>query len=308
MKTLYTTYTRAFTSLLFILSLAFLPVLAGADNDDKNKEDKLNKINGNKTVSCLQVYNYFVAQGWLPANMQASISSDCLFPFEKFHKWYNDNKTHVPDGTAPTISNISINSSRTSAKVSWTTNERTRSAVFYSTAIPVVTRTDNIKTGNILNSVSSANSSVKVDGTFKTNHSINLNNLQASTTYYVVVASRDNNGNVTISNVVSFTTNPSIDSAGPTINNISSLATASNIRLMWKTNEPARTRLFYGSTGALDLNASGTLVLSNDELKTSHSFVLPALTAGTPLYFVVESTDRLGNKSISSQYLISSSF
>lgn len=307
MNTLYITYTRAFTGLLFILSLAFLPVLAGADNDDKENK-KGNNGNGNKTVSCLQVYNYFVAQGWLPANLQASISSDCLFPFEKFHKWYNDNKTNVPDGTAPIISTISVTPLRTSAQASWTTNERAQTAVFYGTAIPVVSRTNNSNTGNILNSVSSANSTVKVDGIFRKNHNITLHNLQASTTYYVVVAARDNNDNVTISNAVSFTLNQSTDTTGPTINNISSLSTASNIRLMWKTSEPARTRLFYGTTGALDLNASGTLVLTNSELKTSHSFMLPALTSGTPLYFVVESTDRLGNKSISSQYLISTSF
>jgi hypothetical protein len=97
----------------------------------------------------------------------------------------------VADTVAPVISALSaVPTGSTTATVAWTTNEVADSVVYFSTTSPLSTAT----AGSASN------------GTLLTNHSVNLASLTASTTYYIVVASKDAVNNLATSSQTSFTT------------------------------------------------------------------------------------------------------
>ncbi len=97
----------------------------------------------------------------------------------------------VPDVTPPIITALSaVPTGSTTATVSWTTSEVADSTVYFSTTSPVVLGTA---------------SSVTL-ATLLTSHSMNLTGLSASSTYYVVVASKDAALNLATSTQTSFAT------------------------------------------------------------------------------------------------------
>ncbi len=99
--------------------------------------------------------------------------------------------TTTPDTTAPVISSISVNDiASTSASVRWTTNESSKSRVYFDTENPLV----------LADAMTESNSSL-----VKT-HTVSLTSLTASTTYFYVVESKDAAGNTATSSQNSFTT------------------------------------------------------------------------------------------------------
>jgi|GEM_PF-639340 len=97
----------------------------------------------------------------------------------------------TPDTTAPTITAVSVSSIGTStASVSWTTNENANSKVYYGTVTPLV-----------LGSATTVS-----DASLVKNHSLALSGLATSTTYYIVVESKDAANNSAVSTETSFTT------------------------------------------------------------------------------------------------------
>ena len=81
--------------------------------------------------------------------------------------------------------------------------------------------------------------------------------------------------------------------SGPAASNISS----TTADIMWTSNEPATSKVYYGTISPIDFSVS----LSNDTLVTSHSLALSGLTASTTYYFIVESKDAAGNTSTSTE-------
>lgn len=99
--------------------------------------------------------------------------------------------TGTPDTTAPTVSAFNVsNIATTSATVSWTTNEAATSKLYVSTTTPVNPAIAQVLTG----------------GVAATSHTFSLTGLTASTTYYIVGASRDAADNVATSSQQSFLT------------------------------------------------------------------------------------------------------
>ncbi len=100
--------------------------------------------------------------------------------------------TTTLDVTAPVISSVFATSTTASTtQVMWTTNELATSKIVYSTSTPVVM-------GSM--------SQTLVMGGFRTNHSLPLNMLTSTSTYYYVVVSSDFAGNTSTSTQTSFTT------------------------------------------------------------------------------------------------------
>lgn len=99
--------------------------------------------------------------------------------------------TPPTDTTAPTISALSVTPASTTAQVSWTTNESASSRVWYGTSTPLTLASP---TASIFNSA------------LVLAHSLSLTGLTASTTYYVVVESKDAAGNTATSSGSSFVT------------------------------------------------------------------------------------------------------
>ncbi|RJR12547.1 hypothetical protein C4585_03510, partial [Candidatus Parcubacteria bacterium] len=97
----------------------------------------------------------------------------------------------APDTTAPTITAVSVSGvSSTTATVSWTTNENANSKVYYGTVTPLV-----------LGSASTTSA-----GALVTSHSLPITGLTASTTYYMIVESKDAANNAALSSETSFST------------------------------------------------------------------------------------------------------
>lgn len=294
---------KTITSLAFMLALVLTPALGFAKDNDK-KDDKHDKKNN----SCVHAFGQLFKNGWKETKGEINVSANCKLPHGIFKKWnYVPNATSTVDTVAPVVNSFNVNTGDRKAVISWTTNEKTRGVVFFGTTTPVVVKATTTTKGGMLNSVYSTNGSMSVvdeDGV-RTTGSLTLRNLQSNTTYYAVLAVRDSSGNVTVSGVQTFTTLNSGDTTSPIMSGIMSSITTNLLKLSWKTNEPATSKVFYGTT---TLNVNTAPVVTNTTLKTNHSFDLQLLASTTPQHVILQSTDVSGNVQTSAEYVIYSPF
>jgi peptidoglycan hydrolase-like protein with peptidoglycan-binding domain len=92
--------------------------------------------------------------------------------------------------SAPVITSVSTNASRNSATLTWATNELAQGVVYYSTS-PLTTYENT-------NSVSVSGNTASTDSNLRTAQSVALSNLQANTTYYYLIYTTDQSGNVSV--------------------------------------------------------------------------------------------------------------
>ena len=95
-------------------------------------------------------------------------------------------------GTAPVITNISISPSRNNATISWNTDQSANGIVYYNTS-PL-----NLGT-SLTNVAVSGGYSASTNTGLSTYQSVSLSNLSANTTYYYMVYTTDQGGNVSVS-------------------------------------------------------------------------------------------------------------
>ena len=102
-------------------------------------------------------------------------------------------------------------------------------------------------------------------------------------------------------NGIATTTPPAPDTVPPVIVSINASTTsATGAKIMWTTDEKATATLFLSTS--TPLSTSSAQSHSRMSFKTSHSFVLSALSASTTYYYSVSSTDRSGNTATSSEH------
>lgn len=168
-------YKSLITSSLLVALIIATPVVSFAENNNKDKNDNANKI------------------GQLNRVRENKEKKDASWFGSS---WFNSHNTK--DTTAPVISNVlaTLSNNTKKAKISWTTDIKANSIVWYSTTSPVDTSVKGITTMK------------RNSRTFK--HSIELKKLQPNTKYYVVVGSANGIGMVK-STEISFTT-PAINS------------------------------------------------------------------------------------------------
>lgn len=99
---------------------------------------------------------------------------------------------------APTIGNISVNSSRNGATVNWATNEFAKGLLYYSSS-PLTTYES-------FNSVTVSGNTAMTDMNLRGSQSVALQNLQANTRYYYLIYVTDQDGNVSVTLPASFQT------------------------------------------------------------------------------------------------------
>lgn len=253
------------------------------DNDD-NREDR-NK----ESRSCIRAWGHLIAPGWIKKNSQLSIDTECHLPFGIGKKFRGNNASTTPDVTAPVISAISFRPAKTQVEVRWTTDEKSDSTVFLSLNSPVDVS-------------ASATKSVSQNSLVK-DHRIVLKNLTASTTYYVVIRSRDAAGNVRTSDTQSFmTTAPSVDTSVPTISNVVTLTSTSTVKIGWSTNEQTTGRVFYSTSLPVALSGSSAIFADTATTSKSQIVTLTGLNPNTTYYLVIEATDLSGNVSTSATF------
>ena len=200
----------------------------------------------------------------------------------------DDDDGDQDDTTAPTISNLAASVNTTSATISWTTNEKATSTIWYATSSPVVLSPPSL-------SVS--------DDTFRTSHSVDIESLLASTTYYLIVVVSDEAGNITESLERTITTDPEPDPGDITPPVISGIAADTRITaadITWTTDEDADSKVWYSDTSPVNLD-SPTDFVSSGSLTQDHFLTINSLTASTTYYYVIESKDASGNVATSSE-------
>lgn len=263
--------------------------------NEKKEQNKNNKGDDKNNKGCFKAFGHLIAPGWIKHNGQLSVGEECHLPFGIGKKFRGDHSTTTPptatttDTTAPVISNLTSATRPFSAVVRWTTNEKSDTAVFFSTASPVVT------TGN---------PSVVKAGLVR-DHQITIQNLAASTTYYAVVRSKDAAGNTTLSSQFSFITKSPVvnnDTTAPVITSIVSVTGTTSVKVGWTTNEFATSRVYYSTNATVDVNATTTAFVDRTALEKSHLLNITGLTASTTYYLIVESVDASGNISRSAVF------
>jgi subtilisin family serine protease len=182
-----------------------------------------------------------------------------------------DNTVPLPTFTVqPFVINITANS----AIINWNTLDLTNGQVRFG-----------LSSGELSN--------IESDAEFKTSHNISLNNLQANTVYFLQVDAFNINGEVTASDVISFTslTLPPVEVtppkiiAGPFVKNIS----VSSAVIEWETDK------ISNSVVVISGGASNNEVVTQDNLTTQHSVFVGGLSSDTNYTTLVSSTDEFDN-------------
>jgi phosphodiesterase/alkaline phosphatase D-like protein len=193
---------------------------------------------------------------------------------------YSFTTAPTPDTQPPAISGVmSTNITSSGATIIWVTDEPANSQVEYGLTTAY---------GN----------ATPLDASLIINHSATLFGLNANTTYYYRVRSKDTTGNLAESGDYSFTTTPAPDTQPPVISNVASTnVTSSGGTITWVTDEPADSQVEYGLTASYGmLTPVGTTLIQN------HSITLSGLNVNTTYHYRVKSKDASGNLAESGDY------
>jgi FlaG/FlaF family flagellin (archaellin) len=101
-------------------------------------------------------------------------------------------------GYAPVISGVNINVNNTAAMVNWNTNSSAKGVVYYSTN-PLSTYEND-------NSVTVSGATAMTDSNFRTAQGVALSNLLPNTTYYYLIYTTDQDGDVSVTWPATFRT------------------------------------------------------------------------------------------------------
>ncbi len=295
MKTLKLTFTPYIVASVLALAIASAPFV-GLANDDGDRanpvkfniEDKIEQ-KGNLNAGL----KAFKADADINAKFEAKLEKKLDNPNSNsiwkrlagFFKNEKENRPRTDLGVAVVISNASALSERPhQATLTWTTDVRANSLVWYGTAAGISTSGDaNVaRRGKVLN------------------HKVILGRLEANTKYYVVVGSMNKEGKLTVSAETSFTTPAApVDTVAPVIRNVGiSAVTANSAKISWNTSEPSDSKVFYSKITPIALDASTTASVSADAKVTNHALNLTGLEANTVYYFKAQSTDGANNVSL----------
>lgn len=110
----------------------------------------------------------------------------------------NGSGQQTNNGNAPIISGTYVSSSRNTASVIWNTNTPAQGKVYYSSSP--------LSTYEYENSVDVSGQVAMTDSSARTSQNVSLTNLQAGTTYYYLVYTTGQNGNVSVTWPATFMT------------------------------------------------------------------------------------------------------
>jgi hypothetical protein len=182
--------------------------------------------------------------------------------------------------SAPVISAVTATSiTTTSATITWTTDQASSSQVNYGTT-------------TAYGSQSTLNASLV------TSHSVTLTGLTPGTTYdYDVVSVNGSSTSATSANFTFATTTP----APPVISAVTSSGiTSTTATITWTTDQPASSRVAYGTT-----TSYGTQSTLDSTLVTAHTVTLTGLTPGTSYDYAVTSVNGSGTSATSTNFTFS---
>ena len=260
------------------------------DNEERRRDEAKAKVSKKEARQCFKAFGHLIAKGFIKKNGEIEFPADCYMPFGIKKKFRGTASS--TDTMAPVISGLSVQPNTTRAVVTWQTNENSDTALFWST------------TPNFSPTASTTQSLVRNESV--KNHSLTLEGLTASTTYYLIVRSKDAAGNTATSSETSFRTHSlPTDSVAPVISNVSYMPGTTTLMFSWQTNENANSRVYYSTTTPLNLTATSTGNVFDATLRQNHLLTVSGLTASTTYYIAVESLDQSGNKTTSPSFTVS---
>ena len=262
----------------------------------KDKPIAIETDGSGKPALCAKVPpGHLIAPGWLRKNDGVRpIVPECQTLPPGIASTLSTSTTPIPplsvnDVMPPTISSTAISGiTGNSVIVTWTTNEQTKSRVYYSTS-----------TMNF----SSTAPAYASDDSFVVIHSTQLSGLLANAVYYYLIIATDQSGNTASSSQGMFTTiNSSGDITPPNISSVSSSNVGATMAtITWSTDESANSKVYYGTTNSISTNLSAAQAYFDSSFATSHSASLSGFTQNTIYYYMVVSADASGNAASSSQ-------
>ncbi|MFA4880253.1 MAG: DNRLRE domain-containing protein [Candidatus Doudnabacteria bacterium] len=183
--------------------------------------------------------------------------------------------TPPPDRTPPQIREVSAEVTAATATIRWKTyNDPSSSTVAYR------------RPGAQLWPIQSA-------GGLTVDHSVTLTNLQPQTLYQYTVKSRDAAGNEAVSAVLEFTTAEAEDLTAPDISNVNVNHLSSRaVEIIWSSQEEATGEVRYST------DRQRVSIATQAGLKTNHTVRLEPLLPATTYYFVINSEDARGNRTV----------
>lgn len=274
----------------------FINKQVNEDLDDLH--DQLKEQIKESRVRCAP-FGHFIAPGWVFKNGSSTLEDRCWFPrgiqMNWWWRWGGQGGTaSSTDTTAPMISAVRTWPLTRAVFVSWTTNEPSDSAIFWSKTTPV--------------DVTSSSTARREQGGRTRIHQMFIPGLSATTTYYAIVRSRDVAGNIAYSPEFTFvtrggtTTPPVADVTPPVVSSVILTAGTSTVNVSWTTNEAATSRIFYSSSTPVSTSTTTTPFVESGILVTSHALGISALSASTTYYIRVQSADAAGNTQTTGEF------
>lgn len=289
---IYAIYAASFMFLISSIPEITLAKQNGKEKNESKKEERIDKKESKKieknTKNCIKAFGHLFAKGWIKNNSAVQLEDVCFIPFG-INKKFNGVSTTTVDNAAPIISNVSANSNIGKAVITWSTDEKSDSYVLFSTTNPVNTNSSSTP-------IHGNNSKVK-------NHWVTISNLSAGTTYYYVVRSKDNSGNIAYSGQSSFTTitpPTTNDTGAPNITNIVGMISTTSVQIGWRTNEFTTSKVYYSQNTPIDVNTAN--FIQNTSLNNYHLINITGLNSATKYNFIIESKDNAGNISRSNEF------
>ena len=194
-----------------------------------------------------------------------------------------DSKTQTNSDNNSTSKIEVKNITTTSVVISWHTDQPTTSLVWYKKANDM----------NILSLKASVNAEFeKKDGSYKTDHKIQVSGLDPNTRYIFTIGGLERDGDIVTSSETSFRTllaevvNPIITSF--TAGSI----TTSKASLILTTNEPVTAQVTYNVKGSTSIK-----MVQSSPFATKHIMPIISLTSGTDYEAKVKITNRKGEVS-----------
>jgi hypothetical protein len=283
------------------LMLAFTPALSFAKGNDNGKKGSSNEVKQERneikkeakeakkeTRHCFKAFGHLISKGFIKNKGEVAFDANCFLPFGIKKKF--GGTASSTDTIAPVISNLAVTPNSVKALITWRTDEPSDSTVFWGT-------TPNLDVTSSSTLSATGNNRVK-------DHAMIITNLSASTTYYVVVRSKDASGNVSTSSEISFRTNSlPTDATAPVISELAYMPATTTVAVSWKTNENASSRVYFSTTSPV-ATASTTANVFDATLRQNHLLTVSGLTASTTYYFAVESVDASGNKTATPTFMV----
>ena len=167
------------------------------------------------------------------------------------------------DVSAPIISSVASTTERTTASITWQTDEEANSRVIYGTT-------------------TAYGATTTLDTTLTAIHSVSLSSLVPGTTYHYKAISSDGSGNQATSSDYTLLTE-TLSLTGIT----ATTPTVTTATIAWTTSDNATSQVEYSTFS--DLASSTSYPTSPSDSVTSHSVSLSSLSQGTTYYYRVNS-------------------